>query len=39
MQIDVKTSYMTVLSIFVHCETVRKLWELDVLVNHNPSRR
>jgi len=39
MQSCIKVSSMTVLSMFIHSETVSKLWELDVLGIQDPSRK
>jgi len=39
MQSCIKAISMTVLSMFIHSETVSKLWELDVLGIQDPSRR
>ena len=39
MQSCSKASSVTVLSMFVHSETVSRLWELDVLGIQDPSRR
>ena len=39
LQSGKKSSSMTVLSMFAHCETVSQLWELDVLGIQDPGRR